>query len=463
MKKTTQFIKFLLVVLIPISILVSCSQSKKEKALSETQLQTKLAHPEWSKNLSIYEVNIRQYSEEGTLKKIEESLPRLKKLGTDIIWLMPIYPIGEINRKGTLGSYYAVKNYKAVNPEFGTLQDLKDLVNKAHELGMYIILDWVANHTAWDNQLIYDHPEWYTKDSTGTIISPVPDWTDVADLNYDNTDLRKYMINALKYWVEECNIDGYRCDVAAMVPTDFWENARTELDKIKPVFMLAEANIPELQNKAFDMSYAWELHTLMNEIAQGKKSAIDLQEHFKKEKKKFTTNDYRMNFTSNHDENSWKGTAYKRMGDAVKTMTVFTATIPGMPLIYSGQEACLDKQLKFFEKDVINWKNCEMDKFYSKLLSLKKENNALWNGEYGAPMTIIKTSDDKSVFAFSRINDTNKILVVLNLSDKNANISLLDDKAYGDYTSLFDENNITISVEKMLNLEPWDYKVYIAK
>ncbi|MEA3316794.1 MAG: alpha-amylase family glycosyl hydrolase [Bacteroidota bacterium] len=460
----TRNYKFLLLSGIIFSIFISCTNSEnKNTNNNKEKVSAELKHPEWTKNLSIYEANIRQYSEKGSFKEFEKSLPRLKKLGTDIIWLMPIYPIGEKNRKGSLGSYYAVKDYKAVNPKFGNLEDFKSLVNKAHELDMYIILDWVANHTAWDNQLIYDHPEWYTKDSTGSIIAPVPDWTDVADLNYENKAMREYMIGALKFWVKETNIDGYRCDVAGMVPTDFWENAREQLDKIKPVFMLAEANTPELHKKAFDMSYAWDLHFLLNEIAQGKKSAIDLQKHFKKEKEKFVANDYRMNFTSNHDENSWKGTAYERMGEAVKTMTVLTATVPGMPLIYSGQEACLDKQLKFFEKDLINWKDCQMDEFYSRLLTLKKKNSALWNGKFGAPMTIINTSDKEHIFAYHRANEKHKVLVILNLSNEKVNISLLDNKVNGNYTELFDENEITINTEKSFNLNAWDYKVYITK
>ena len=214
---------------------------------------SKVVHPEWSKNANIYEVNIRQYSPEGTFNAFTDDLPRLQAMGVDIIWLMPIHPIGELNRKGTLGSYYAVQDFNAVNPEFGTEEDLRALVNKAHELGMKVILDWVANHSAWDNVWTINK-EWYTLDEEGNFVPPIEDWSDVIDFNYDNPELREAMLSALEYWVREFDIDGYRCDVAGMVPTDFWVHAHTELDKIKDVFMLAEDGEPELLLEAFDMN-----------------------------------------------------------------------------------------------------------------------------------------------------------------------------------------------------------------
>ncbi len=261
--------KSLILILLALIAFIGCkNEANNEQKIINYQ---EVKHPEWSKNANIYEVNIRQYTPEGTFNAFAEHLPRLKELGVDILWLMPIHPIGEKNRKGSMGSYYSVKDYFGINPEFGTEEDFKNLVNQIHELGMYVIIDWVANHTAWDNQLIYDHPEWYSKNEEEEIIAPVEDWSDVADLNYDVPEVRKYMTDALIYWVKDFNIDGYRCDVAGMVPTDFWNNARYELDKIKPVFMLAEANEPELHEFAFDMTYAWDLHFLWNEMAQGKK------------------------------------------------------------------------------------------------------------------------------------------------------------------------------------------------
>ncbi|MDY6801092.1 MAG: alpha-amylase family glycosyl hydrolase [Bacteroidota bacterium] len=420
----------------------------------------KVKHPEWSKNASIYEVNIRQYTPEGTFNAFAEHLPRLQEMRVDILWLMPIHPIGEKNRKGSMGSYYSVKDYLGINPEFGTEEDFKNLVDQIHELGMYVIIDWVANHTAWDNQLIFDHPEWYTKNEEGEIIAPVEDWTDVADLNYDIPEVRKYMTDALIYWVKDFNIDGYRCDVAGMVPTDFWNNVRHELDKIKPVFMLAEANEPELHEYAFDMTYAWDIHFLFNEIAQGKKNIKDLVNQLEKEKTKYPQDAYRMLFTSNHDENSWKGTVYERLGEATETFAVLSAMLPGMPLIYSGQEACMNKQLRFFEKDTIQWdKNCSMDELYKILLTLKENNNALWNGAFGGTMERIETSADSHIFAFSREKDDHQVVTILNLSDQEIEFELSGDLENDQLVELFTEEKITTQYK----MQPWDYKIFSNK
>ena len=431
----------------------------KNKANNDKEIvdYQKVEHPEWSKNASIYEVNIRQYTPEGTFNAFAEHLPRLKEMGVDILWLMPIHPIGEKNRKGSMGSYYSVKDYLGINPEFGTEEDFKNLVNQIHDLGMYVIIDWVANHTAWDNQLIDDHPEWYTKNEEGEIIAPVDDWTDVADLNYDVPEVREYMTNALIYWVKNFNIDGYRCDVAGMVPTNFWNKVRYELDKIKPVFMLAEANDPELHEYAFDMTYAWDLHFIWNEIAQGKKNMEDLVNQLEKEKTKYNPDDYRMMFTSNHDENSWKGTVYERLSEATETFTVLSATLPGMPLIYSGQEACMSKQLRFFEKDTINWdKDCSMNELYKTLLTLKEKNKALWNGEYGGTMDRIQTTADENIFAFSRIKDEHQVITILNLSDKEVEFELLNELANVQLFELFTDEQITTQYK----MQPWDYKIF---
>jgi glycosidase len=273
---------------------------------------------EWAKNAVIYEVNVRQYTSEGTFNAFAENLPRLKELGVDILWMMPISPISEKNRKGSLGSYYAVKDYKGVNPEFGTLDDFKNLVAKAHELGFKVILDWVANHTGWDNNWITEHPEWYTKDSIGAIIPPNPDWSDIADLNFDSQSMRRAMIDAMDYWVKTTDIDGFRCDVAWGVPQDFWEAARASLDSIKPVFMLAEdEDHPAFLEKAFNSDYAWKLHHIMNDVAQGKKTANDLKTYFSELGNKYAPGSYPMQFITNHDANSWSGSEYERMGDAV--------------------------------------------------------------------------------------------------------------------------------------------------
>ena len=449
------------IILIIFSVLLQTSCSSQKKKVKE-QTATKLTHPEWSKNSNIYEVNVRQFTPEGTLKAFEKHLPRLKQMGVDIIWLMPIQPIGVKNRKGGLGSYYSIKDYMAVNPEFGTMDDFKVLVKKAHKLGMYVILDWVANHSAWDNKMIEEHPEWYTKDSAGNFVSPY-DWTDVADLNYENNELQKYMIDAMKFWVLETNIDGYRCDVAGMVPVDFWNEARLELDQIKPVFMLAEAEEPPHHEKAFDMSYTWNLHHIMNDVAKGEKNANDIYQYFIENDSLFSEDAYRMNFTSNHDENSWNGTEYERMGDGALTFAAFSATIPGMPLIYSGQESAFNRRLEFFEKDQIDWDKFQLNDFYKKLLTLKKNNKALWNGNYGGKMIRIPTSNDEAVFAFTREKDGNKIFAIFNFTNEIQNIALSGDSYHGNYFDIFSGERNSFSVNEEITLKPWGYFVFEKK
>jgi len=416
--------------------------------------------PAWSYNQTIYEVNIRQYSDEGTIKKVEEQLPRLKETGVGILWLMPVNPIGELNRKGTLGSYYAVKDYKKFNPEFGTEQDFKDFIKKAHELGMYVIIDWVANHTAWDNVWVEEHPEFYTKDSLGNFIPPVADWSDVIDLNYENKELWEAMTDALEYWVRDFDIDGYRCDVAAMVPVEFWNQARERLDKIKPVFLLAEAHEPELHEFAFDMTYNWQLKDVMNGIGKGEKNVTDILKHLEKENAEYPKSAFRMTFTTNHDENSWNGTAYERLGDGVKTFYTLVATLEGMPLLYSGQESNLNKRLQFFEKDPIIWGNYESADFYSKLLNLHLTNKALWNGDMGGDVVLVKTSDVENVMCFTREKEENKVLVILNLSGENSRITLEGENLAGSYTNLNNGEPAVFGNKETISLEPWQYLVY---
>ena len=441
-----------------IVFLFSCQNIDKKT----TENKQEFKHVEWSKNAVIYEVNVRQFTPEGTFAAFEKHLPRLSKMGVDILWLMPIHPIGVEKRKEGLGSYYSVKDYKAVNPEYGNMNDFKNLVKKAHELGMYVILDWVANHTAWDNKMIKDHPEWYTKDSLGNFVSPF-DWTDVVDLNYKNEAMQNYMIDALKFWIKQADIDGYRCDVAEMVPTKFWEKARVELDKIKPVFMLAEAEKTEHHKIAFDMSYGWEFHHIMNEIAKGNKNANDAAEYFIKNDSIFPEEAYRMYFTSNHDENSWNGTEYERMGDAAKTFAVLTYIIPGIPLIYSGQETALNKRLAFFEKDTIIWGEIELAKFYKKLAQIKKKNKALWNGTSGGKLVRINSSDNENIFAFLREKEENKIFAIFNFSAENKNITFRGDKFIGEYLNAFSGEETKFIVNQSLELKPWGYFVFEGK
>ncbi len=339
-------------------------------------------HPDWTMHASIYEVNIRQHTPQGTINAFREKLPELKELGVNILWIMPIQPIGIEKRKGGLGSYYSISDYTAVNPEFGTMGDFKHMVQAAHDLGFKVILDWVANHSAWDNVWMKDHPEWYTT-KNGEIVSPVDDWSDVADLNYDNPDMRRAMKEAMKFWVKETDIDGYRCDVGMMVPMDFWESTRVALDSIKPVFMLAEAEGPEFHQKAFDMTYGWEFHHIMNEIAKGEMDASHISAYLAKMDSTYPDGALRMYFTTNHDENSWNGTIFERMPDDYKALYVLGATLPnGIPLVYSGQEYGLNKRLAFFEKDTISASDSTLFDFYQKVIALKMKHPALRNGKY---------------------------------------------------------------------------------
>ena len=311
-------------------------------------------------------------------------------MGIDILWLMPINPIGKLNRKGSLGSYYSISDYNKVNPEFGTLNDFKNLVNEAHKLGMKVIVDWVANHTSWDNVWTKTHPEFYKRDKDGNFEPPVADWTDVIGLNFNNPKLWIAMENSMEYWIKECDIDGYRCDVAGMVQMPFWNFVRKELDKIKPVFMLAEAEGTQFHKHAFDMTYAWEFHNITKEIYAGKQTVKDLDNYFIKENSNYNPDAYRMAFTSNHDENSWKGSVFERYGEAAKTFAVLCGVVKGMPLVYSGQEAGMNKSLRFFDKDTIEWKKSDFREIYSKLIHLKLKNKALWNGNAGGEMNRLK-------------------------------------------------------------------------
>lgn len=457
MKKTTQLL------VLPLLILAMYSCQPTVKKSTEAKTSTTANVPDWSKNAVMYEVNVRQYTPEGTFKAFETQLPRLKELGVDILWFMPIYPISEKNRKGTLGAYYSIQDYEAVNPEFGTLDDFKALVNKAHEMGFKVMLDWVGNHTGWDNHWITEHKDWYTQDSLGNVIPPDKDWTDVADLNYGNKNMRAAMLHALKFWVKDVNIDGYRCDYAGGVPTDFWETARASLDSIKPVYMLAEnQDKMELLNKAFNSNYGWEMYHLMNEVAQGKKTALDMDSLLIKIQRTYPAGTYPLELTSNHDENSWNGTVYERMGGAVKTMAALTFVVPGMPLIYSGQEAGLHKRLSFFEKDSINWKDLSMQKFYEGLIKLKKNDEALWNGTAGGNVQILTSSVPAKVLAFSREKDGNQVVAIFNLSAEpvETTIGLPVSSNYKEY---FSGETSKLDKTTTINLEKWGYKIFVRE
>ncbi len=447
---------------IPLTLLVLLLGACRTQPKTEETQNLPVLH-EWAKNAIIYEVNVRQYTPEGTLQAFKAHLPRLAEMGVDILWLMPVHPIGELNRKGSLGSYYAVKDYTAVNPEFGTLEDLKLVVAEAHQLGMKVILDWVANHSAWDNPWATTHPDFYEKDSSGQFLSPY-DWTDVISFDYNNAEMRDSMLSALKYWLTAADIDGYRCDVAGMVPLDFWEHARMELNKIKPVFMLAEdEDNVDLMNTAFEMNYGWNFHHHMNQIAKGEKTAADLWTYLDWNKERFSDTAFRMYFVTNHDENSWNGTIHERLGPAVDAFTVLSWTLPGMPLIYSGEESGETKRLRFFDKDTIDWSNQDRLAFYLKLNKLRTENPALWSGFYGGEVQPFGLKDNPHLMSFFREKDKDKVVVILNLSGETQQLKTGDLQTDESYENYFTGEVMTWKGIREVDLDPWAYQVWIRK
>lgn len=405
--------------------------------------------PEWSFNANIYEVNIRQNTPEGTFNAFAEDIPRLKEMGVKILWLMPIHPIGEENRKGTLGSYYSIVDYTDINPEFGTKEDFRNLVQKAHDHDMKLILDWVANHTAWDAVWTETNPEFYETDEEGDFFPPVDDWEDVIQLDVENPEMQEQMIQAMEYWVRNYGVDGYRADVAYMVPTDFWVQARERLDQIKPVFMLAEAEEPEL-HRAFDMSYAWDYAQTIRDIGAGEAELSDLDEALTTNFDRFTRSNFRMFFTTNHDENSWSGSDPELYGQNFENFAVLSATVWGMPLVYNGQESGLDKQLEFFEKDEIEWGDYKYEDFYRTLLHLNRDNRSLWNGEQGGSYLKSSTDRDDVIFSYKRVANDDRVFVVLNFSDEEVEFTF-DSGSQGVWKDVFSGDDVEVNATMQLN------------
>lgn len=439
----------------------------------------KTRYPEWAKNGVIYEVNVRQHTPEGTFAALEKDLPRLKELGVDILWLMPVNPVGEKNRKGSLGSYYSVKNYKEVNPEFGSPEDFRKFIKAAQAQGFHILIDWVANHSAWDNPWVSEHPDWYKKDSTGKLLSPF-DWTDVVALNYDNRELRAAMIDAMKYWVDSFNIDGFRCDVAGMVPVDFWEEARIALEKSKKLFMLAEnEDVPALCDSAFDMNYGWQMHHLMHKVAKTEAPADTLWKTQLKLDTTLARDAIRMNFITNHDENSWNGTVKEKFGDAWQVYAAMIYTLPGMPLLYSGQEAGLDKRLKFFEKDTIDWTNKVPFAFYQTLNRIRHEEPLLWSPPYGGKFLPVKNLTEfpayggpestwqkaaaTTALSFQRSSGKDALLILLNPNAGSVALTFEDAGIAGTYTDLMSGKEIILEKEKSLSLDAYGFLILKRK
>ena len=440
----------LIAIFISVLLLTACNSSK------ETKTNSPVFSDEFLSKAVIYEVNVRQYTQEGTFNAFATHLPKLKELGVDILWFMPIHPIGELKRKGTLGSYYSISDYRGINPEFGTLDDFKSLVDAAHDLDMLVMIDLVAGHTAWDHPWIAAHPEWYLKDDQGNIIPPNPDWTDVAGLNFENQDMLQALEDDMAYWVAEVGIDGYRCDAAYNISIPFWKKAMTRLNSIKPVVMLAESDgnhkggYPLIA--LFQLSYDWPGHAILNQIAKGERKATDLEKHLLAVQQNYNPEHAVMSFTTNHDENSWNGTVAERLGDAAEIMTVLTYVMPGTPLIYSGQEYGLDKRLAFFEKDFIPKKESPYMALFTKLNTLKKTSNALAIGKDAASINLLEAAN-ADVIAFNRKKGDDTLVFVGNLSNVPQQVSLADDSIY---TDVFTNEEVQIN---NLNLGPWTYRL----
>jgi glycosidase len=368
----------------------------------------------WVKDAVIYELYPRSFSKGESFRSAAKRIPELKKLGVTVLWIMPIHPIGKLNRKGSLGSPYSIRDYYKINPEYGTLDDFKELVAAVHQAGMHIIIDLVINHTAWDNPLVVEHPDWYKHDSAGKIIPPNPDWTDVAQLDYSNKNLRRYMKDMMKYWVKDIGIDGFRCDVADMVPVDFWDEARAALDSVKSVMMLAEGANPDLHLKAFDLTYSWNIYDVLAKIFAGHAQASAIDSVLERESRVYPRRSLRLRFDTNHDKNAYDGPSIERYGrDGDSLAIALIAALPGVPLIYDGDEVGNPEKLSLFEQVPINWNNDgSFRKFYEEIFSLRRSNAALTYGSYKA----LTTNDGQDIFAFERTAGNDEALCVFNLS-----------------------------------------------
>ena len=413
-------------------ILFSC-KSKKTESTANSQKKS-IAHPEWIMQGNIYEVNIRQYTTEGTFNAFAKNLDRLKEMGVQTLWFMPINPISKLDRKGTMGSYYAVADYTSVNPEFGTLADWKQLVQTSHDKGFKVIIDWVPNHAGADHPWVINHPDFFVKDSTGKPAIPF-DWTDTRQLDYNNTVMQDSMIEAMKYWITTTGIDGYRVDVAWNVPGQFWQKCIPQLKALKnEMFFLAEGDKPYLLTSGFDAFYPWELFHMMIKVAAGERPAFALDSIKAKYDTAYPKEAIPMYFTSNHDENSWNGTEYEKYGMMAEALAVFSLTWNGIPLIYSGQELPNRKRLEFFDKDAIAWTGVnELHSFYRTLLHLRKRNRALRACDPSAGTFMVSTSNDRSVLAYLRKKENEELLVLLNLSGEKTAFTILDKRPVGSF------------------------------
>ena len=423
-------------------------------------------NPEWSYSAVLYELNVRQFTPEGTFAAARERLPFLRSVGIDAIWLMPIYPIGQQGRKGSLGSYYSIRDYKGINEEFGTAADFREFIAAAHSLGMRVLLDWVANHTARDARWLEEKPyDWYEREADGTAKVPW-DWTDTAKLNYSNHDVWLGQIDAMRYWVEEFNVDGFRCDMAMLVPIEFWQEASNELHCIKSdIFMLAEAEEDNLFDRAFNMSYQWNIHHIMCDIAKGARRVWDMRNAIHSERAKYPREAMRMSFTSNHDENSWSGSEQSRFGAALDVMTVMTFLMPStMPLIYTGQEVGYNHSFEFFERDAIPaeaYVENRTTELYRRLTSLKHKERALAAGERGGEMIEIENNAKDCMMTFVREVDGSRVVAIVNLSPYTIHADFRTGIYAGKYYDALSGERVVLDDHVERDIAPWQYQILV--
>lgn len=414
----------------------------------------------------LYELNVRQFTPEGTFAAARERLPFLRSVGIDAIWLMPIYPIGVEGRKGSLGSYYSIRDYKGINEEFGTAADLRDFISAAHSLGMRVLLDWVANHTARDARWLDEKPyDWYEREADGTAKVPW-DWTDTAKLNYANHDVWLGQIDAMRYWVEEFGVDGFRCDMAMLVPIEFWQEASEALHRIKSdIFMLAEAEEDNLFDRAFNMSYQWNIHHIMCDIAKGARRVWDMRNAIHSERAKYPREAMRMSFTSNHDENSWSGSEQSRFGAALDVMSVMTFLMPStMPLIYTGQEVGYNHSFEFFERDAIPteaYVENRTTELYRRLTSLKHKERALDAGERGGEMIEIENNAKDCMMTFVREVDGSRVVAIVNLSPYTIHADFRTGIYAGKYYDAITGERVVLGDHVERDIAPWQYQILV--
>ena len=412
---------------------------------------------DWVRDAVIYELFPRVFSEEGSFRAIERRLPELQELGATVLWLMPIHPIGEKKRKGSLGSPYAVQDYYAVNPEYGTLEDFRSLVDAVHARGMHIIIDLVINHTAWDNPLIEQHPEWYSTDAEGNIAPPNPGWYDVADLDFDHPEVRAYMRDMMLHWVRDVGVDGYRCDVAELVPMDFWSEVIDTLRGVKPVMMLAEGAKPELHQAGFDLTYAWNVYDVLAPIVRGDRPASALTDVMQREFYRYQRGALRLRFTTNHDKNKEDGPPVLHLGlQPAQACAVYVHLLPGVPLIYNGQESGSARPLELFDMEKVDWEDDHgFRELYTDLNRLRAGHAALRRGRFEQ----LDVEGAAAVEAYARHGERETCCVAVNFSQTPVQATLsLPDACRGERL-LGDGNWVVRDGMLRLTLPPWGYIV----